>query len=255
MTLSATNSDNVIEIRKLSFRYQGPVILRDASLTIRNGEMVAIVGPNGGGKTTLLKLMLGLLRPERGEVRVFGRAPRQSWAEIGYMPQHTHLDPDFPVTVLDTVLMGRLSNHRFGPMSRHDRKLALEKLAQVGLDDVARRPLSALSGGQRQRVLIARALVSEPQLLLLDEPTANLDMRVENELHQLLRQLNRSITVVLVSHDLGFVSPLVDKVVCVNRDVKVHPTSDITGEVISDLYGGDMQLVRHDHDCAGGGPC
>ncbi len=256
MTRLEENSEPAIEIRRLSFRYQGPTILQNVSLTIRSGEMVAIVGPNGGGKTTLLKLILGLLRAEHGEVRVFGRPPRRSWAQIGYMPQHSHLDPDFPVTVLDTVLMGRLGpTHRFGPMGRKERELSMEKLEQVGLVDKAHQPLNALSGGQRQRVLIARALVTEPRLLLLDEPTANLDLRVENEFHQLLRKLNRTLTVALVSHDLGFVSPLVDRVVCVNREVRVHPTSEITGEVISKIYGGDMCMVRHDHDCAGGAPC
>ncbi len=245
-----------IELSGVSFNYQGPAILKDVSFTINRREMVAIVGPNGGGKTTLLKLILGLLQPTSGRVRVFGQPPAQSWARIGYMPQHAHLDPQFPITVIDTVLMGRLGRGRgFGPFKREDRQLARAQLAEVGLADATQRPLAALSGGQRQRVLIARALVTEPDLLLLDEPTANLDMRVETQFYDLLQKLNQRLTVVLVSHDLGFVSPLVSQVVCVNRRVAVHPTSEVTGEVISEIYGADMRLVRHDRHCSGSGPC
>lgn len=169
---------------------------------------------------------------------------------MGYMPQHGHHDPQFPVTVMDVVLMGRLGNRWGGRYARTDKEAARVALAEVGLGEVSTRLFQSLSGGQRQRVLIARALACEPDLLLLDEPMANVDVLVENRLVQILQELNRRMTILMVSHDLGFVADIVKSVVCVNRCVVVHPTSEITGEVIRDLYGGDIRLVRHDHRCS-----
>ena len=239
----------VVEIRDVSFAYDGTPVLEDVDLTIDDREFVSIVGPNGGGKTTLIKLLLGLLKPTAGTVRVYGASPVEARRRIGYMPQHTNLDPQFPVRVIDVVLMGRLGA-RFGPFREEDKKAAKTALRELEIEELARRPFSALSGGQRQRVLIARALAAEPDLLLLDEPTANLDLHVESELYELLKRLNDRLTIVLVSHDLGFVSQYVQSVVCVKRNVIVHPTTEITGETISEIYGGDMRLVRHDHACA-----
>ena len=170
---------------------------------------MCIVGPNGGGKTTLVKLILGLLRPQRGEVRVFGQPPHRARLRVGYMPQHVQHDPQFPVTVMDIVLMGRLGQGVLGWPGRADRRAAIDALAQVGMEEFRRRPFADLSGGQRQRVLIARALCCKPDLLLLDEPTSNVDSLVEARLLDLLRDLNRQMTIVMVSHDLGFVSGLV----------------------------------------------
>jgi zinc transport system ATP-binding protein len=166
------------------------------------------------------------------------------------MPQYAQLDPQFPVCVLDVVLMGRLGMGRIiGPYRAADRRVAQRVLAEVGLADMGRRPFSALSGGQRQRVLIARALACEPDLLLLDEPTANLDIGIQDDFYELLRHLSERLTVVLVSHDVGFVSRLVRTVVCVNRSVSVHCASELGGDAIVALYGRDVQMVRHDHDC------
>jgi zinc transport system ATP-binding protein len=211
---------------------------------------VCIVGPNGGGKTTLVKLILGLLEPSVGEIRVFGKPPKTARSRIGYMPQHLLYDPLFPVTVSDIVLMGRLRNGGlrgfFGWPDALDRETASEVLRQVGMEDFSRRPFSSLSGGQRQRVLIARALAGRPDLLLLDEPTSNVDTLVEAQLLELLGKLNERMTIMMVTHDLGFVSEMVEKVVCVNRRVAVHPTNDISGEIIHDIYGGHVRMVRHD---------
>jgi zinc transport system ATP-binding protein len=239
----------------IGFAYPGePPVLEDVSFTIAEGDFVSVVGPNGGGKTTLLRLLLGLLRPTRGEVRVFGLAPAQARLQVGYMPQHPQLDPHFPVSVRDVVLMGRLGPGRpRGLFARADKDAAARALAEVELGDHLHRPFAALSSGQKQRVLIARALACSPRLLLLDEPTSNLDLHVEGELYALLRELNRRLTVVLVSHDLGFVSQYVRTVVCVKRRVAVHPTSEITGEIIRDMYGGDVRVVRHDHGGPGDG--
>jgi len=151
------------------------------------------------------------------------------------------------------VLMGRVENHLGGPYSRNDKRVAMKVLEQVQLADLAYRRFDALSGGQRQRVLIARALASEPELLLLDEPTANVDVLVEGKLYELLRGLKPRMTIVVVSHDLGFVSEIVENVICVNRRVQVHPTSEITGRVIQQLYGEELRMVRHGHRAGGGG--
>ena len=237
-----------IAVERLSFTYGGPLVLEDVSFTIPEREFVSVVGPNGGGKTTLLKLMLGLLTPTRGVVRMFGRSPVQVRRRIGYVPQHAHFDPQFPVTAFDVVLMGRLGvGPRIGPARQKDRQAALAALAEVGLADYQRRPLATLSGGQRQRVLIARALASDPELLLLDEPTASLDLVVQGDFFELLHRLNQRLTVLLVSHDVGFVSQHVQTVVCVSRRVDVHPTSELDGHAISELYGGPVRIVHHKH--------
>ena len=241
----------VIEIRDLTFAYDGHDVLRRVDLTITSRDYVCVVGPNGGGKTTLLKLMLGLLQPQQGTVRVFGLTPAAARPRSGYMPQYAQVDPLFPVSVMDVVLMGCLRPGRRTPWhGRADRAACARALEEVQLYDLRRRPFRALSGGQRQRVLIARALAGEPDLLLLDEPMSNLDLHVEMTLRDLLVRLNERMTVVTVSHDLGFVSRFVKRVACVNRGVAVHPTSELTGEMISELYGADMRLVRHDHFCA-----
>jgi len=225
-------------------------VLQNVNLSILTGQKVCMVGPNGGGKTTLVKLILGLLHPTRGQVRVLGGQPTVERKRIGYAPQHAAFDPKFPVSVTDVVLMGRIGQTSvLGPYRHSDRLAAGEALKAVGLADLARRAFSDLSGGQRQRVLIARALASGPELLLLDEPTANLDIGVEADFHQLLEQLSKKLTLVMVSHDVGFVSQLVDKVVCVHGSVAVHPTAELTGALMHDLYGHDVILVRHDHNC------
>lgn len=246
------SAEPVISLRDVSFSYGNAPVLENVSIDVGQWESMCIVGPNGGGKTTLVKLILGLLTPAAGEIRVLGRQPWQARVNVGYMPQHVLYDPQFPVTVMDIVLMGRLGRRGFsgffGWHGSEDRQAALESLEQVEMHEFCRQPFASLSGGQRQRVLVARALCSRPELLLLDEPTSNVDTLVESRLWNLLRKLNRRMTILMVTHDLGVVSNLVEKVICVNRRVVVHATRDITGEVISDLYGGHVRMVRHgDH--------
>ena len=237
----------VIELENVWFAYNGSPVLEDVNLVVKERDFLSIVGPNAGGKTTLLRLILGLNKPTRGSVKVFGNSPVKARARMGYMPQQTSLDPLFPVSVLDVVLMGRLGTSRhFGFYTNADREAAAESLKRVELYDIRHRPFSELSGGQSQRVLIARALVSGPELLLLDEPTANVDIAVETQLYDLLDQLNKKMTIVLVTHDLGFVSSYVKNVACVNRRVVGHPTCDISGEMINEIYGSDVHIIRHD---------
>lgn len=243
------NAQPSIRLENIGFSYGPVTVLESASLSIGEREFISVVGPNGGGKTTLLKLLLGLLEPQTGTIEVFGHAPQAGRRWIGYLPQHAQLDPSFPVTATDVVLMGRLGKTRsVGFYTRADRLAAREMLGRVGLGQLANRPLSALSGGQRQRVLIARALVSEPRLLLLDEPSSSLDDYVERELYDLLKELNKELTIVVVSHDIGFVSGYVEKVVCVNRQVHVHPVAEVNHDIIHEMYGEHVQLVRHDRE-------
>lgn len=244
-------SELAVHMRDLWFSYDGQPVLREVNLRIERQEIVAVVGPNGGGKTTLIKLMLGLLTPTRGTVEIFGAPPARSLARIGYTPQFALFDPKFPVSVLDVTLMGRLGRaRRFGPFGHHDRRTAEAALREVEMWDLRSRGFSLLSGGQRQRVLIARALAAEPDLLLLDEPMANLDVRAEQEFAELLGRLARRLTIIVVSHDVGFVSERFNKIVCVRGSVAMHATAALTGQALRDLYGQDVRLIRHDHDCA-----
>lgn len=243
------SAEPVISFNNVSFTYDRVPVLRDVTFSVGRREAVCIVGPNGGGKTTLARLILGLIGPGAGEVRVFGRRPIESRLRIGYMPQHLGYDAQFPVNVMDIVLTGRLGNPsllgRLGWYVAADRRIALEALASVGMERFARRSLAALSGGERQRVLIARALCCRPDLLLLDEPTANLDTPGGIKLFEILRELQRRMTVVIISHDVGFVTDLAEKVICVNRQVVVHPVKELDGRAIHDLYEGNVRMVLH----------
>jgi zinc transport system ATP-binding protein len=254
--MSATSTQQTaIRIKGLDFAYNGTFILEGVNLDIMARDSLCIVGPNGGGKTTLLKLILGLLKPNRGEIEVLGLPPEKSRLRIGYVPQYARYDPQFPVTVLDVVLMGRLNRIFCGPYAKKDKEAALAALAEMDLADLAGRLFAEISGGQRQRVLIARALAAEGELLILDEPTANIDAASEEHLFELLTKLNERLTVMLVTHDVGFASNFFKSIVCVNRQVVLHPTSELTGELIRNMYGGDIRMIRHDHRCSPEGHC
>lgn len=246
--------DAHISLEDVSFSYMQQPVLDTVNFHIQPGEFASIVGPNGGGKTTLLKLILGLIKPQEGKIRVLGGDPVSARDRIGYMPQYAHLDTDFPATVMDVVLMGRLKSWKFW-FSKKDRIQALEALEKVDMTDYRNKGFNALSGGQRQRVLIARALCSQPDILLLDEPTANVDNETEENLFSILKILNQRMTILLVSHDLGFVSKYVKSVICVNQTVVIHPTTHLEGQMIKDIYYGDLKMVRHDHRCSEGGHC
>jgi zinc transport system ATP-binding protein len=242
-----------IELDHVTYAFDGHPVLRDIDLTIAEGDFATVVGPNGGGKTTLLRIILGLLAPTSGTVRVFGLPPAEARPRIGYLPQHSFADPSFPARVLDVVMTGRLSGRvRPAGASAEDLAAADEVLGEVALEDDALRPFSALSGGQRQRALIARALVTRPDLLLLDEPTASLDAVMEDELHDLLGRLRERLTIVLVTHDLGFVSGFTKTVVCLKGTVVCHPTGELTADLIRDVYGRDVRAVLHGHTSHGG---
>jgi zinc transport system ATP-binding protein len=237
-----------LSFQGVSFGYgEGPDVVEDVSLDIGEHELIGLIGPNGGGKSTLLKLAAGLLKPRQGTVRVFGRAPHEARDEIGYVPQFALFPRDFPITVAQAVLLGRLGGAFALRWSTADRKAATRAIEETELGALADRPLSALSGGELQRVLIARALAAEPRLLLLDEPTSNLDQRAEEDIFALLAKLTDRMAVVLVSHDVGFVTGFVERVACISRTLICHGTSELTGEVINELYGHPVRAVHHAH--------
>lgn len=242
----------VVDIRHVTFGYgacQQPV-LEDISLSVEADDFLGVIGPNGGGKTTLLKIILGLLRPQSGTVRVFGRPPAQARRQIGYVPQHALIDPTAPTNVLDVVLMGRLGQSSWGPRYTQEHvKAAMEALKQTGIQGLALRPIGTLSGGQRQRALIARALAGNARLLLLDEPTAGVDPQMEHGLTDLLHRLNKTLPIVLVSHDISFVSTHLKRVACLNRRVTCHAAHEITGQAIGQTYGGPVRVVEHVEEC------
>lgn len=238
---------SAILLEGVGFSYDDRVILQDVSLSINPLDSVCIVGPNGGGKTTLVKLVLGLLDPNQGEILVYGEAPQEARARIGYVPQYAEYDRQFPIAVKDVVCMGRLNTSFFGRYSKQDYSLTMDALEEVDLVHMARRPFSSLSGGQRQRVLIARALATGGDILILDEPTANIDQEAESHLFELLTELNKKMTILMVTHDVGFASKFFSRIVCVNKKVVMHPTSELTGELIKEMYGGDHRMIRHDH--------
>ena len=210
----------VFELQGVSFAYDTRPVIEDATFSVGEGGFISIIGPNGGGKSTLLKLLLGLLHPQKGTVRVFGERPSRARGRIGYMPQFHRTDAEFPITVEEVVRMGLLSRRtRLGWPRRGDHDAVSEALETVGCLQLQKEPFALLSGGQRQLVLIARALVSKPSLLLLDEPTANLDPAVEGSFHDLLRRLAGEISICLVSHDVGLVTEQTEHVICVNRTV------------------------------------
>ena len=237
-----------LSFRNVSFGYgEGPDVVEDVSLEIGAHELIGLIGPNGGGKSTLLKLAAGLLKPRRGSVEVFGRAPHEARDEIGYVPQFALFPREFPITVAQAVLLGRLAGGFSLRWSSADRAAAARAIDETELRALADRPLSALSGGELQRVLIARALAAEPRLLLLDEPTSNLDQRAEEDIFALLAKLSDRMAVVLVSHDVGFVTGFVERVACISRTLICHGTSEVTGEVINELYGHPVRAVHHAH--------
>lgn len=240
----------VVSIHNVSFRYDSIPILDDVHLDIFKHDSLCVVGPNGGGKSTLIKLIMGLLKPDSGTLTVFGQQPERARLKVGYVPQYAKYDPQFPVSVLDVVKMGRLGCSPSLHFTDRDKQLALEALAEMDLAPLAQRRFSAISGGQRQRVLIARALASQSDLLILDEPTANIDNKSEEHLFEILTQLNTKMTIILVTHDIGFASKFFNRIACVNRQVVTHPTSELTGELIRNMYGGDQMMIRHDHHCS-----
>jgi len=245
---TAAVADPVIAVEDLSFSFGGAPVLKGVNLQVSAGEFMGLVGPNAGGKSTLLRLILGLLEPQVGRIRVLGLPPREARRRLGYVPQHPSFPRDFPISVEQVVLMGRLGvGPRVGWYRAADRAAARKALGEVEAEDLARRRIGTLSGGQLQRVLLARALVGQPEVLILDEPTANIDQRLAGDIFDLLAVLKGRLTILVVSHDIAFISSYVDRVACLNRTLICHRTDAVSGDLIRQLYGEDVRSVAHRH--------
>jgi zinc transport system ATP-binding protein len=230
----------LVQIRNLDAAYHGKVVLSKVSLSIMEHDFIGIIGPNGGGKTTLLKVIMGLMKPLKGSV-----AYTIDRSEIGYLPQGSQLDERFPITVKEVVASGLDQKFWPGGRSRSSQKLQLESILQkVGIYDLQSRPIGELSGGELQRTMLARAIVSSPRLLVLDEPDNFVDNRFEMELYALLRELNDSMAVLLVSHDIGIISPYIKTIACVNRDLHYHTSNEINEEQLK-VYNCPIEIITH----------
>jgi zinc transport system ATP-binding protein len=237
---------NIISIKDLWIYREDHIVLENINLEIFEGDFLGLIGPNGGGKSTLLMTILGLLKPDRGDVKVLGLEPKAARGSIGYMPQKTSLDKSFPVSALEVVLMGRYS--RAGFMRRYqpeDREAAFRALEAVDMEDRAAKEMGTLSGGEQQRILIARAIVSQPKLLLLDEPASGIDATQQTEFNELLSRLNKYTTIVLVSHDLTAVSSYVGKIACLNHKLYYHGAKELSREEIEKAYGCPIEMIAH----------
>lgn len=245
----------LIEIEDLEFRYRRDPVLVDVELAIEAGDFLAVIGPNGSGKTTLIKIMLGLLEPSRGSVSLFGAPIRdfQEWERVGYVPQKaTHFDPYFPASVQEVVATGLVAGGRRKRSVSGERKsLVLRALEAVGMHDKHTRPIGELSGGQQQRVFIARALVSSPDILILDEPTAGVDAEAQNTFYAMLDRLNRErgLTVVFSTHNVGVVTKHANKVACINQRLYFHGSHDEFCETdhLLEMVGGRAHIIHHEH--------
>lgn len=246
---SKTAPKIALEFDGVCFAYEREEVLRNVNLAIAEKSLTAVVGPNGGGKTTFIKLSLGLIKPKCGAINVFGGAPENGCKRIGYVAQHLSFDSEFPVSAMDVVLMGRCERHWLGSYRKEDRQKAMQALERVRLGHLSHRSLAQLSGGERQRVLIAQALVSEPQLLLLDEPTANVDSQVEHEIYDLLHELNEQMTIIIVSHNLSVVTRHATHIACINRTASLAAVNAFSeGEILA-LNQGDMTVLQHGLEC------
>ena len=236
----------VVRLEDVWVQYNGVPILEGINLAIEQDDFLGIIGPNGGGKTTLLKIILGLISPSRGKVSVLGKPPEKSRSKIGYVPQHNLFDRDFPINVGDVVLMGRYGKSGlFRRYSSEDRRATQDALQTVGMLDYKDRQMGKLSGGELQRIFIARALVAEPRLLLLDEPTASVDPAMQTDFYELLEKLKKQMAIVLVSHDISAVSIYVDKLACLNRQLHYHGSKEITPEILEATYKCPVQMIAH----------
>lgn len=248
----------IFDVKNLSFVVKEQTILSQVSFEIFPSEYIGIIGPNGGGKTTLVRMLLGLEKPTSGEVKIYGKKLSQfkEWYKIGYVPQRASLvDTSFPATVLDIVNMGRTSQRAlFGALSKNDKKLVHDAMQKMDIVDLADKMVGTLSGGQRQRVMIARALASNPEILILDEPNTGVDVASQKKFYTLLRELNQrdKITIVFITHDIGVIADDIARLFTINQKAIIcnNPKQILSCEEVSSLYGIDAHLLhnhRHEH--------
>lgn len=245
--MNPIESSTAVYMKNVSFGYDRIPVLEKINLTIADGSFTGIIGPNGGGKTTLLKLMLGLIKPWSGQVAIFGQNPVHNRSSIGYVPQATAINRQFPISVRQTVALGRLAGKMplFHKYSAQDNDRIEWCLDRLDIKDLAKRQIGQLSGGQWQRVLIARALAVNPRLLLLDEPSSGLDASSRTGVYELLQELNREMTIILVTHDAMVITAFIRDIVCINHTMYYHGEPDLSPHLMMQVYGCPVDLIAH----------
>ncbi|MGI6394904.1 MAG: metal ABC transporter ATP-binding protein [bacterium] len=236
----------VIEFEKVSFSYNSNTVLKGVDMVVQKNDFLAIIGPNGGGKTTILKLMLGLIAPDKGEIKVLGQPPEKNTLKVGYVPQFSSHDRFFPISAKEVVLQGLIGKNSFTPFYPKKSLVEIENVMnRLGINERAKERFGDLSGGLKQRTLIARAIVGNPEILLLDEPVSSVDSSVEEDIYEMLVEFNKKMTIVIVSHDLGFVSQYVNKVGCVNKTFVCHKTEEMSSEIVDGVYNSKSVMIKH----------
>lgn len=240
--------DRLIEIDRITAAYGNKTVLRDVTLNVWKNDFLGIIGPNGGGKTTLLKVILGLLSPVSGAIRFYQEGKSVSSLRIGYLPQLNNIDKKFPISVSEVIASGLASEKAlFRSFNTLQKQRIEEVIHKMGLEDLVNRPIGELSGGQLQRVLLGRSIVSRPQVLILDEPNSYVDKRFESRFYELLGEINKESAIILVSHDIGTVLAMVKNIACVNETLHYHPGTDVTEEWLGEKYACPIELVGHGH--------
>lgn len=234
-----------IEVKNLNHSFNGMSVLEDVNLTVKEYDFLGLIGPNGGGKTTLLRVILGLIKVDAGTVLIFGRPLEKMRQELAYVPQFSFFDRDFPINVWDTVIMGRLGVRKGRFYSKEDKVITEEMLELVEMFDLRERQMGSLSGGERQRVLLARALVSKPRLLLLDEPTASIDSKFQANFYEIIKDLNKKMTILMVSHDISAISAYVNKIACMNHRLYFEDSKEISEAMLENTYHCPIDLIAH----------
>ena len=246
MAIQEDHKKEVIRIREMWAGYENDPVLEDINLSVYESDFIGLIGPNGGGKTTLIKVLLGLLTPQQGEVRIMGKPVSEGREHIGYVPQSVVFDRDFPASVWEVALMGRLGRRGlFRRYNAEDEQAAVDALRQVEMYDLRKRPIGDLPGGQRQRVYIARALATQPDILLLDEPTASVDPQVSDDIFETLNVINEHVTILLISHDMNAVSSYTKTVGCLNRTLFYHGDREVSSDMVSAAYHCPVDLIAH----------
>lgn len=238
-------TDKVMEISDLSVSFNGTSVLDKIDLTVFHRDFIGIIGPNGGGKSTLLRAILGLVQPDNGTISIMGQPHKQARHMVSYVPQYAAFDRDFPISVWEVVLMGRIGQKKGLRFSQRDKDLARQALQRVEMDNLKERQIGRLSGGERQRVLVARALAAKPRILLLDEPTASVDSRFEAGFYDILQELNQEMTIILVSHDISAVSAYVKTIACLNQQLFYQHAKELTEEMIEHAYHCPVHIIAH----------
>ncbi len=240
------NSKNILKIENLNFSYKNKKILENINLEINEGDFMALLGPNGGGKTTLIKLILGLLKPDSGTIKLFNDDIKKNIKRVSFVPQINEIKTDFPIRAIDVVLMGRLRfKGFFKKYNKEDYELVQNMLDKLGLANFAYSNISKLSGGQLQRIFVARALVSNAEFLILDEPTSNVDSQNEKNIIDLLYHLKELKAVLIVTHDVGVVANVINKVACLNKNLISHDEPYLTKDMIEKTYHCPIELIGH----------